>query len=214
MQDIREIHRLKSPVPRPQSLAFAGNTLWMGSRATQKIYEIDRPAWAVRSETQAKGTPWGLVSVGPDLRVVVNDGDEVEGARQILRFVPGQGFDPDFLLTCPDETGSQLSFDGQTLWLSQWYNRRLLAIGAGGKVERELAAPHQICGQTFAQGAFYLVTTEDENTDNYWLTRLDPATGAAEDVARIPFGARALAHDGVNFWTNHREQHEIVCFEV
>jgi hypothetical protein len=27
-----------------------------------------------------------------------------------------------------------------------------------------------------------------------------------------PLHARALAFDGTNFWTNHREQNQIVCF--
>ena len=33
-----------------------------------------------------------------------------------------------------------------------------------------------------------------------------------DDLARIPFAARALAFDGTNFWTNHREQNQIVSF--
>jgi hypothetical protein len=32
------------------------------------------------------------------------------------------------------------------------------------------------------------------------------------DLARIPFAARALAFDGERFWTNHREQNQIVSF--
>jgi hypothetical protein len=42
------------------------------------------------------------------------------------------------------------------------------------------------------------------------------AAGSGEptwvDVARIPFQARALAWDGTKFWTNHREQNQIVAF--
>jgi hypothetical protein len=46
------------------------------------------------------------------------------------------------------------------------------------------------------------------------LTRIDARGGQPkiEDVARIGFKARALAFDGERFWTNHREQHEIVAF--
>ncbi|MGH7326994.1 MAG: hypothetical protein ACREJX_01460, partial [Polyangiaceae bacterium] len=71
---------------------------------------------------------------------------------------------------------------------------------------------HQICGQTFANGTLYALTTEDERTRDYWITRIDQSNGAVrfEDVARVPFHARALAFDGKNFWTNHREAHEIV----
>jgi len=39
-----------------------------------------------------------------------------------------------------------------------------------------------------------------------------PPKPKIEDLARIPFQARALAFDGKNFWTNHREQNQIVSF--
>ena len=69
----------------------------------------------------------------------------------------------------------------------------------------------------FVDGVLYLVTTDAEETNEYWLTRVDlKAAGAGEptwvDVARIPFQARALAWDGTKFWTNHREQNQIVAF--
>ena len=59
-----------------------------------------------------------------------------------------------------------------------------------------------------------MVTTDDEETTDYWLTRLDlrEENPKSEDLARIPFAARALTFDGTHFWTNHREQNEIVCF--
>jgi hypothetical protein len=59
------------------------------------------------------------------------------------------------------------------------------------------------------------VTTEDEETNEYFLTKVS-ANGnhAAEDLAKIPFAARALAFDGSRFWTNHREANQIVSFEV
>lgn len=214
MNDIRELRRLASPAPRPQSLFFAGDTLWLGSRGTQRLYELDAASLQVRSEWPAIGTPWGIASLGKELRTVCSDGDDMEGARVILRFVPGEGFDPNFRLPCPEDTGSQLSFDGTTLFLSQWYKQRLVALDAQGQILREHRVPHQITGHVFAMGAFYLATTDDENTNDYWLTRLDPKTGETKDLARIPFGARAMAHDGTHFWTNDREAHEIVCFEV
>jgi hypothetical protein len=74
--------------------------------------------------------------------------------------------------------------------------------------------PHGICGQVFVDGFLYLVTTDAEETTDYWLTRVDlrPATPKIDDLVRIPFAARALAFDGTNFWTNHREQNQIVSF--
>jgi hypothetical protein len=75
--------------------------------------------------------------------------------------------------------------------------------------------PHGICGQVFVQGRLYLVTTDAEETTDYWLTRVDfdSKTPRVEDIARIPFAARALAFDGTDFWTNHREQNQIVSFK-
>ncbi|MBS0658260.1 MAG: hypothetical protein JSR82_08450 [Verrucomicrobia bacterium] len=214
MTSLRELRRLTSPAPLPQSLAFAGDTLWLGSRGTHRIYELDAASLQVRSEWPCLGTPWGLTWLGEELRVVCSDGDDMEGERVLLRFLPGQGFDPNFRFPCPEDAGSQLSFDGQTVFLSQWYKQRLVALDAECRIVRELPVPHQICGQVFAQGAFHLVTTDDEDHGDYWLTRLDPATGRTEDLAVIPFAARALAHDGRHFWTNHRAQHELVCFEI
>ena len=88
---------------------------------------------------------------------------------------------------------------------------------AGEKAERVIGAPRGICGQGFVEGVLYLVTTDAEETNEYWLTRVDLQSAGSgepkcEDVARIPFQARALAWDGTKFWTNHREESQIVAF--
>jgi hypothetical protein len=58
------------------------------------------------------------------------------------------------------------------------------------------------------------VTTDDETAGEYFLTKVAAGNGnASEDLARIPFAARALAYDGSRFWTNHREANQIVAFE-
>jgi hypothetical protein len=81
-------------------------------------------------------------------------------------------------------------------------------------VERVISVPHGICGQVYVDGCFYLATTDAEESTDYWLTRVDPrpAQLKIEDLVRIPFAARALAFDGKSFWTNHREQDQIVSF--
>jgi len=90
----------------------------------------------------------------------------------------------------------------------------VLALGAGGNVERVISVPHGICGQVIVDGFIFLVTNDVEESTDYWLTRVDPrpATPRIEDLVRIPFAARALAFDGRHFWTNHREQNQIVSF--
>ncbi len=212
MNNIHEIKRLVSPAPRPQSLAWHDNSLWMGSMETQKVYQIDPETWTVIWEIQAPGVPFGMVSIGNELRVLC--GETEEDNRIIRRLIPGEGFDPEFELPCPDDTGSQLGFDGKNLHVSQWYNKVVLTLGVDGQPTRSLPSPHGICGQAFVDNSIYLATTDEEETDNYYLTRIDlnSETPTATDIARIPFGARALAFDSQNLWTNHREQNEIVCF--
>jgi hypothetical protein len=129
--------------------------------------------------------------------------------------LPRQGFDPSFCVPCPDGVGSHLSHDGATLVLSQWYPQKLVSIGADGKPGRVIALPHQVVGHCFASGAFWLATTTDEESaTEFFLERCDPATGRCETVAQIGFSVRALAFDGQNFWTNHREANQIVSFTV
>ena len=212
MNDIRELQRLSSPAPKPQALAWGGATLWMGSRETKRIYAIDPASWTVGWQTAAPGTPWGMAVVGRELRVLC--GETSDDNRIIRRCVPGQGFDKEFALPCPDDCGSHLSFDGQKLHLSQWHPQKLLTLGEDGKAERIISVPHGICGQVYVDGCFYLATTDDEESTDYWLTRVDPRMSPPkiDDLVRIPFAARALAFDGKNFWTNHREQNEIVSF--
>lgn len=212
MKNIQELKRLPSPAPKPQALAWDGSTtLWMGSRETKRIYAINPTTWTVDWEAAAPGTVYGMTVAGKELRVLCGETDD---DRVIRRCVPRQGFDPDFKLPCPDDTGSQLSFDGRRLFVSQWYPRKLIELGDDGRVGKTITVPHQICGQVYVDGCFYLLTTDDETTNDYWLTRVDTTTVAPkfEDLVRIPFAARALAFDGENFWTNHREQNEIVSF--
>jgi hypothetical protein len=211
MQDIEESLRLPSPAPRPQSLAFDGEKLWMGSIETNRVYAIDPRQWRVIEEDVAPGKPWGMTSIGDELRVICGEGPDDN--RFIRRFVPGHGF-KNHSLPCPDDTGSQLSYDGVYLYVSQWYNKRLLGLDEDGRVIRTIDVPRGICGQCYANGAFYLLTTDDETTREYFLTRVSVRAGApvCEDLVRVPFAARALAFDGSKFWTNHREQNEIVAF--
>src|SRR4051812_45914104 len=104
MKDIRELKRLASPAPKPQSLAWAASVLWMGSLETRKIYAINPVAWTVEWETPSFGVPWGMTAVGKELRVLCSE--TADSSRTIRRCIPGKGFDGDFALPVPDDTGS------------------------------------------------------------------------------------------------------------
>jgi len=209
---IKELQRLASPAPKPTSLAWDDSTLWMGSRETKRIYGINPAKWTVTWESAAPGTPYGITAIENELRVLC--GETADDNRIIRRCIPPHGFDGKFGIPCPDDTGSQLGYDGRRLHVSQWYPRKVLALGDEGQVERVIHVPHGICGLVFVGGFIFLVTTDEEEKGDYWLTRVDPraATPVIEDVARIPFAARALAFDGSRFWTNHRERDQIVSF--
>jgi hypothetical protein len=211
VKNVTEILRLPSPAPRPQSLAFDGTTLWMGSLATRRIYAIDPEHWTAREETEAPGLPYGMTAVGDQLRVLCSE--TPDDHRIIRQLIPGHGIKNGGAIPCPEDTGSQLAFDGERLYVSQWYNKLILGIDEAGNVLESIELPHGICGIVFTDGCFFAATTDDENGGDYWLTRVDVRPGGKiEDVARIPFAARALAFDGTHFWSNHRERGEIVAF--
>ena len=209
VKSIEEFLRLPSPAPRPQPLSSDGEVLWMGAWETQRLYAIDSAKWTVKDEAAAPGRMYGMTVTGDELRVVIGVDDD---DRYIYRFIPGHGFKSE-RIACPDLTGSHLAFDGDTLFLSQLGNRRILALDGAGVVVREIPLDRKPCGMTIVDGCFYLLTGDDE-MDNIELTKVD-ARGeqpVVTAVASVPFDARGLTHDGSRFWTSHRDNNEIVAF--
>jgi hypothetical protein len=213
-QAINELLRLPSPAPLPFGLAADGDTLWMASRETQRLYAIAIKQWTVREEAEAPGGMFGMTMVGDELRVIVGVGDN-EHDRYIARFIPGHGFKSE-RIACPDLTGNQLAFDGDTIFLSQAHYQRILALDAQGNVLREIPLPgRRPAGMTIADGAFYLLSA-DGDWDNLEFWKLD-AHGerpAVTVLASVPFDGRGLTYDGSRFWTSHRDNNEIVAFTV
>lgn len=212
MNTISEIERRPSPAPMPQSLCWNGESLWMGSMETKTVYQLDPTTLSVLWEVKAPGTPFGITYIENELRVLC--GETEEDNRIIRRLIPGHGFDTVFNIPCPEDTGSQLGFDGSNLHVSQWYNKRVLALEEEGQVLKSYTSPHGIAGQVIVEDSIYLLTTDDESTDEYFLTRIDTKTGTAEDVASVPFQGRSLAHNGKHFLSNHRSKNEIVSFTI
>ena len=209
---IKELLRLPSPAPLPLGLACDGDTIWMASRETHRVYAIDSKRWTVGEEAQAPGGPFGMTMVGDELRVVIGLGEK-DHDRYIYRFVPGHGFKGD-RITCPDLTGAHVAFDGDTLFLSQASYRKILALDGQGDIVREIPLERTPVGMTIADGVFYLVTG-DEEFENLELWKVDAHTETPQItvLASIPFDARGLAYDGTKFWTSHRDNNEIIAFE-
>jgi sugar lactone lactonase YvrE len=212
LQDIVELRRIDAPTLRPQAIAFDGTNLWLGSIETERLYAIAPNTWTVSDEISVPGKPWGMTVAGDELRVLLGQTDEDH--RTIFRVVPGHGLRNSSAMPCPEDTGSHLSYDGDRLYVSQCYNKRIIALDDTGKAGTVVDVPHQICGHTIVGGCFYCVTTDDETSGEYFLTRVDArgSSPSSVDLATIRFNARGLAFDGERFWTNDREIHQTVAF--
>jgi hypothetical protein len=209
---IKEQRRLPSPAITPQALTWDGKNLWMGSRDLRRIYKIDIEKWSVAQETEAPGIPWAAVATNGSLRFTIGEGPDDD--RYVYRYAAGTGFSK--LFQAPEFTGSYLSFNGDDLFLSQWYKQRILKLDTKGKIVRTIDVGAEICGHTFVDGTIYVLRGKEQPNEDWRIARLDPRqeTPAVQDLARVPFACRSLAFDGANFWTNHRAANEIVSFAL
>jgi hypothetical protein len=210
----RERRRLHSPAPTPQALAWDGkhNVLWMGSRDLRRIYAIDPNKWIVVEEQEAPGTPWAAVAANGSLRFTIGEGADDD--RYIRHFVPSVGFSEADRVACPEFTGSYLSYDGEDLYLSQWYKHRILKLDTRGKIIRMIDVGAEISGHVFVDGLIYVLRGTEQDGENWSIARFDPReeTPNMQDIARIPFACRSLTFDGEAFWSNYRAKDTIISF--
>jgi hypothetical protein len=173
---------------------------------------MNRKNWEVIEELDAPGIPWAAVSGGDALWFTLGEGEEDD--RYLRRYAVGKGFSETERIACPDLTGSYLSYDGEHLYVSQWYKHRILKLDASGNLSREIAIGAEISGHAFVDGMIYVLRGTEQNGGDWRLARLDPreATPRVEELARVPFQCRSLAFDGEQLWTNHREADRIVSF--
>ncbi len=211
---IKERRRFSSPAATPQALAWDGNALWMGSRDLRRVYAIDPNKWTVLEEKEAPGIPWAAVALNGALRFTIGEGPDDD--RYIRRFVPNEGFLNTDRIACPEFTGSYLSFDGEQLYLSQWYKHRILKLDASGNIVRKIEVGAEICGHAFVDGLIYVLRGTEQNGESWTIARLDPRQEApeVEDVAVVPFACRSLTFDGEHFWSNHRAADNIISFSL
>ncbi len=215
---IAEVRRLASPAPFPQALAAPRGAacLYMAPREVPLLYTIDVSTLVVTREIPLPGSIWGATIEDRVLTFVASSGPDDD---RVIRSYDLDGDLQTAVVPCPDATGSYVAVADGALYLTQFYRRRLLRLDEDGTVLETTAIPHDICGVAHTGDALYLITTDDEESEAYFLTqvvlgRAGDVTSVADvaDVARIPFKARSLAWDGDTFWTNHRDRHEIVAF--
>jgi outer membrane protein assembly factor BamB len=210
--EIIERRRFSSP-RTPQALAWDSNVLWMGSRDLRRIYAIDPEKGTVVEEREAPGIPWAAVSTNGTLRFTIGEGPDDD--RYIRTYDSASGFGED-RIACPEFTGSYLSFDGDHLYLSQWYKHRILKLDASGNILRIIEVGAEICGHTFVDGSIYVLRGQEQPNEDWRIARLDPRqdTPEVEDIAVVPFASRSLTFDGEHFWSNYRAANEIVSFAL
>jgi hypothetical protein len=211
---IIERGRFPSPAPAPQALAWDGNNLWMGSRDLRRIYVIDPKTWEVLDDKEPPGIPWAAVATNGTLRFTIGEGPNDD--RYIRRFVPDVGFSEADKIACPEFTGSYLSYDGENLYLSQWYKHRILKLDANGNIVRVIDVEAEVSGHAFVDGMVNVLRGTEQNGESWTVARLNPREEKPEvkDIAIVPFACRSLTFDGTNFWSNHRAANEIVSFAL
>jgi len=153
MKEVTDLKRKNSPMVTPQALAWDGEELWMSSRDLGTLCRIDIDKWEVIEEIDPPGVVWAATLTNDGWRFTIGKG--LNDDRFVYRYMPQDGFSK--LFACPDLTGSYLSFDGEHLYLSQWYKGRLLKYGADGRVLREIDVGAEICGHTFVDGMLYVI---------------------------------------------------------
>ena len=212
--EIIEMRRLPSPAVMPQALAWDGKrgVLWMGSRDLRRVYGIDPVDWKVVENIEAPGIPWAAVATNGTVRFTIGEGTNDD--RYIRSFVPNTGFSDTERIACPEFTGSYLSYDGERLYLSQWYKHRILKLDAKGNILRAINVGAEISGHTFVDGMIYVLRGTEQNGESWTIARLDlrQETPEVKELATVPFACRSLTFDGEHFWSNHRAANEIISF--
>jgi len=215
LPSISERRRVASPAVTPQALAWHHGVLWMGSRDLRRIYGIEPETWNVVNESEAPGIPWAAVSTYEAL--CFNIGEGAADDRYLRRYSAAGGFSELDRVACPEFTGSYLSYDGNHVYMSQWYKHRILKLDESGNILETYDIGAEISGHTFFDGAIYVLRGTEQGDEDWRIARLNLLTSGEsriEDLAKVPFQCRSLAFDGTCFWTNHRVANEIVRFAL
>ncbi len=217
MKELLNLSRRPALTETPQALAWDGGMLWLSSRDLGTLYQVDVDHWKIVAEIDPPGFVWAGVLTNDGWRFTIGKG--LNDDRYVYRYDERDGFTK--LFACPDFTGSYLSFDGQSYYLSQWYKGEIHQIDDSGRITRTIDVGAEICGHTFARGELYVVRGQENKNvpgkDEEWrLARVELRNGETqvEDLAAVPFASRSLAFDGAKFWSNHRVANETVSFTL
>lgn len=217
MKEIAITQRRPAPTVTPQALAYDGKEFWLSSRDLGTLYRVDPTSWTITQEIDPPGVVWAAVATNDGWRFTIGKG--LNDDRFVYRYTANDGFRK--LFACEDFEGSYLSFDGNRLYLSQWYKGAIHQLADDGRIVRTIKVDAEICGHTYANDLLYVIRGRENKdqsgkAEEWRLAVLDPReqTPRVEDLGVVPFAARSLAFDGRSFWSNHRAANETVSFTV
>src|SRR3954454_21197473 len=212
MKTINIVRRQPALTIAPQAIAADNGELWLSSRDLGTFYKTSAGAWKVIDEVDPPGVVWAAVAMRDGLRLTIGKG--LNDDRYVYRYTRGEGFSK--LFACPELTSSYLSFDGNYLYLSQWYKGLILKVTNDGRGLEEIGVGEEICGHTFADGALYVLRGTEQNGESWRMARVtrNGSKPDVEDLATIPFAPRSLTFDGEKFWSNHRAANETIAFTI
>ena len=210
-----ELERHVSPVQNPQGLAWDGNVMWVTSAANGRLYAIEPQTWRVQREFVPPSEALGITYAGSDFRLVlapdIGEQDLERDHRYVYRFSPDAGFSQCFV--CPHHSGSFLAYAGGALFVSQAWDKKIIEVDDSGGARREVQLERRPVGMTIVNGAFYLVTVDDEWVDGRFdRLALNGDPSSLEALRALPFKPRSVAFDGERFWTADRNNDGLVSF--
>lgn len=189
--------------------------MWVTSAANGRVYAVDVKTWSIEREFVPPSEALGITYSGSDFRVIlapsIDEPDLERDHRYVYAFSPDTGFTEQFV--CPDRSGSFLGYANGTLYLSQAWDKKLIELDAGGGAVREVLLKRRPVGMTIVDGAFYLVTVDEEwNDGRFERLGVDDDASTIETLRSLPFKPRSVAFDGERFWTADRNGDAIVSF--
>ncbi len=189
--------------------------MWVTSAADGRLYAVDPQAWSIRREFIPPYKSLGIAYTGTDFRLVlapaIDEPDLERDHRYVYKFSPDAGFAECFV--CPDYLGSMLAYAKKTLYLSQAWGKKIVELDERGAAVREVQLDRRPVGMTIVDGAFYLVTVDEEWDDGrFECLGVDDDAASIQTLRSLPFKPRSVVFDGERFWTADRNGDAIVSF--
>ncbi len=190
--------------------------MWLTSAANGRLYAVDPRTWSVQREFVPPAQSLGITYTGSDFRLIlapaIDEPDEYDH-RYVYAFSPDAGFAERFV--CPDNSGSFLAYADGTLYLSQAWDKKLIELDERGAAVREVQLERRPVGMTIVDGAFYLVTVDDEWVDGrFERLGVDDDASSIQALRSLPFKPRSVAFDGEQFWIADRNNDALVSFTL